>query len=512
VSRLAPTYDSGAPGATGGTAGSDARGSSPKSTRDEACILAVDDKPANLLALERVLAGIPVRIIKATSGEEALAASLRHRFALAILDVQMPGMDGYELAEILLADPATSRTPVIFVTAAYSDENHVFKGYTAGAVDYIVKPYNPSMLLAKVRVFLELAQHRQDLEVQVVDRTSELKASEGRFDDLFNLAPQALLMNDRTSRVVRGNRAAISVFGYQSDALEGRAVVDLLPAFVEHAPAGTIDPDRIAAVNSAPGAEWIAVRRDGTQLHTEVRLARVMLNGHEHVMASVTDVSARIAALEVIQRSLREKETLLKEIHHRVKNNLQIVSSLLRLQCEQCQEPEVRAPLQESIGRVRSMAMVHEQLYGHESLEEIDLGEYAQSLGSMLRGAHGPRARLSVQAEPLAVSIDVATPLGLILNELITNAFKHGLVRAEGDTRPRRTGDECDVLVEVRSMGGRVHLAVSDSGPGVAPLSHAQASNSLGMQLVRSLSRQLRADLRFDTEGGLRVSVECAVR
>ena len=98
-------------------------------------ILAVDDKPANLIALERALAGIPARMVKATSGEEALAVCLRYQFALAILDVQMPGMDGYELAEILLNDPATARTPIIFVTAAHSDEQHLFKGYSAGAVD-----------------------------------------------------------------------------------------------------------------------------------------------------------------------------------------------------------------------------------------------------------------------------------------------------------------------------------------------------------------------------------------
>jgi CheY-like chemotaxis protein len=105
---------------------------------DEILILAVDDKPANLIALERALSGIPARIVKAYSGEEALAASLKHQFALAILDVQMPGMDGYELAEILLADPATARTPIIFVTAAYSDEAHLFKGQPCDAILYAI--------------------------------------------------------------------------------------------------------------------------------------------------------------------------------------------------------------------------------------------------------------------------------------------------------------------------------------------------------------------------------------
>jgi PAS domain S-box-containing protein len=511
VSRLLPSDDPGAPG-RGGAERPDARGVSRRTATEEPCILAVDDKPANLLALERVLAGIPARIIKATSGEEALAASLRHRFALAILDVQMPGMDGYELAEILLADPSTQRIPIIFVTAAYSDESHVFKGYTAGAVDYIVKPYNPSMLLAKVRVFLELALHRQSLEGQVDDRTSELAASEGRFDDLFNLAPQALLMIDLAGRVVRANRAASVLFGRAPERLEGLAAVELLPAFTTERAARETDLAPAGGAGSDPQGEWVAVRHDGSLRRAEVRLARVSLHEREHFMASVTDVSDRIATLEAVQRSLREKEILLKEIHHRVKNNLQIVSSLLRLQCEQFGAHEVRAPLEESIGRVRSMAMVHEQLYGHESLEEIDLGEYARSLGAILRGAYAPDARLVVRAEPIAVTIEVATPLGLILNELITNAFKHGLARREDGARGGRTGDDCDVLVEVEALDGRVRVAVSDSGPGLAPQPRAGTSSSLGMQLVRSLSRQLRGALRFESEGGLRVSIECPVR
>ena len=110
---------------------------------EELLILAVDDTPANLVALERVLGSVGARVVRAGSGEEALGLCLRHRFALAILDVQMPEMDGYELAEILLADEATSRIPIIFMTAAFFDDSHVFRGYTTGAVDYIIKPYHP---------------------------------------------------------------------------------------------------------------------------------------------------------------------------------------------------------------------------------------------------------------------------------------------------------------------------------------------------------------------------------
>ena len=218
--------------------------------REEVLILAVDDRRANLVALERALKGIPARIIQATSGEEALAASLRHRFALAILDVQMPGMDGYELAEILLADPATARTPIIFVTAAYSDEAHQFKGYSAGAVDYLVKPYDPMVLLSKVNVFLELARYRMDLEAMVAERTRALQVSEERYRTLFETMEQGVVYHDATGGIMDANAAARRLLGLSGDALLGRA---------------SSDPD------------WDTLREDGTPFPSAEHPASVAL-------------------------------------------------------------------------------------------------------------------------------------------------------------------------------------------------------------------------------------------
>lgn len=154
-------------------------------------ILAVDDKPENLFALEHILNDTGAELIKVANGNEALKASLNHDFSLAIVDVQMPEMDGYELAELLRSDDRTRSLPIIFLSAVYSDEHHIFRGYEAGAVDFITKPYDPRILLGKVRVFLELAQQRMalsryaeelrrardELELKVKERTAELERS-----------------------------------------------------------------------------------------------------------------------------------------------------------------------------------------------------------------------------------------------------------------------------------------------------------------------------------------------
>ncbi|HCC54887.1 MAG TPA: hypothetical protein DEQ20_08200 [Desulfobulbaceae bacterium] len=144
-------------------------------------ILIVDDKKENLFALRLVLHEIDAEVIEATSGNEALAATLHHDFSVAILDVQMPGMTGYELAEYLRGDKKTQKIPIIFLTAVYGDEQHVFKGYETGGVDYITKPYAPYMLISKLKIFLEmdrnkreLIMHRDHLETLVTGQTIRL--------------------------------------------------------------------------------------------------------------------------------------------------------------------------------------------------------------------------------------------------------------------------------------------------------------------------------------------------
>lgn len=141
-------------------------------------ILIVDDKPENLLVLRRFLQDTGAGIVEAGSGNEALTASLTHEFAVALLDVQMPGMDGFELAELLRGEERTRELPIIFLSAAEWDADHLFKGYQAGAVDFMLKPFDYRVLLSKVEVFLRLNRQGRELKgalQQLSERTVELK-------------------------------------------------------------------------------------------------------------------------------------------------------------------------------------------------------------------------------------------------------------------------------------------------------------------------------------------------
>ncbi|HFE39065.1 MAG TPA: diguanylate cyclase, partial [Gammaproteobacteria bacterium] len=135
-------------------------------------ILIVDDKVENLITLETVLASLDVEFIQSTNGNDALIHTLNERFSLAILDVQMPNMDGFELARHIRSNPETRQLPIIFLSAAYSDYAHVFKGYESGCIDYLIKPYEPEFLKQKVKLFIELYLHRTRLEQRVEERTA----------------------------------------------------------------------------------------------------------------------------------------------------------------------------------------------------------------------------------------------------------------------------------------------------------------------------------------------------
>ena len=183
---------------------------------DQPKILTVDDRPENLFALRRVLADMDVDVVEAGSGNEALAATLTADFAVAILDVHMPGMDGYELADLLRGDPKTRRLPIVFLTAAYGEQAHVFRGYEAGAVDYIVKPYDPVVLRSKISVFLEL--HRRS--AALAEKVDALAASEERFRSLVMTVPDIVYRIDPDGRFTFLNDA-VTLLGYRPSELLG---------------------------------------------------------------------------------------------------------------------------------------------------------------------------------------------------------------------------------------------------------------------------------------------------
>ena len=211
----------------------------------------------------------------------------------------------------------------------------------------------------------------------------------------------------------------------------------------------------------------------------------------------IVQTQERLRESEVSLRKLvDEKEVLLKEVHHRVKNNLQVISSLLSLQADELESPEVRSIFQDVTHRVRSIAMVHEKLYRSRDLARVEFSEYAKDLLHYLWRAHGAESmaiRLLLDLESVELPVGTAVPVGLILNELVSNALKHAF--------PGGAGGEVAVSFR-RGEGGKATLCVRDNGIGLPAGFDPDRSHSLGLRLVRLLAVQLRADLRMESDGG----------
>ncbi len=213
------------------------------------------------------------------------------------------------------------------------------------------------------------------------------------------------------------------------------------------------------------------------------------------------EVAERERAEAQIRASLQEKEVLLKEIHHRVKNNLQVISSLLNLQADSIGDEQIRLILQDSQNRVRSMALIHQKLYQAANLAQIDFGEYIQDLAADLfrsQEAYARRISLNVETDHILLDIDKAVPCGLIMNELVSNTLKHAFPN----------GQSGQISLELRTgPDHQVDLTVTDNGIGLPPGLDFRKAESLGLQLVNTLVDQLGGTLELRSEQGTQVKL-----
>jgi two-component sensor histidine kinase len=244
-----------------------------------------------------------------------------------------------------------------------------------------------------------------------------------------------------------------------------------------------------------------ALHRNQVEQEQHIRDLTLALQGtDQELLREITECRRAEKDLEV---ALRDRTVLLQEIHHRVKNNLQVISSLLDMQSLISQDPEIERILQDSRNRVKAVALIHEALYQSADLANIHLENYVQDLtGHLLHvyGSQAPGVIIHTQVDPVALSIDIAIPCGLLLNELVSNALKHAFpVQSEAPGR---------IWVKFRSQPeGQFTLIVGDNGVGLPPDSLSEDVSSLGLQLVAMLTQQLNGTLEIDRGVGTRFTI-----
>jgi PAS domain S-box-containing protein len=309
---------------------------------------------------------------------------------------------------------------------------------------------------------------------------------------ILDLADDAIISIDTEQRIVLFNHGAEKMFGYSAQEAEGKPLDILLPpslAAIHQRHIRDFHGSDVTARRMAERSTILGRRKDGTEFPAEASISKVDVNGQTMFTVIMRDVTRRTQAEELIKASLHEKEALLKEIHHRVKNNLQVISSLLALQARAVADETTKKKFHESRDRVHSMALLHESLYHSDNLAWIDFPAYIRQLAEHLfrsYGATAERIRLRTDLDRLFLNMDIAVPCGLIVNELISNSLKYAF--PEG-----RSGE---IHVELRESGDRTaSLTVADDGIGLDSGFDWVNASSLGLRLVRTLAQQLDATL-----------------
>ncbi len=313
---------------------------------------------------------------------------------------------------------------------------------------------------------------------------------------LLELAQDLIIVRRLDGAISFWNRAAAETYGWSKEEAAGQPEHVLLNTqFPE--PQGAIEATLIS--QGRWEGELVQTRRNNTDITAWSRWAlQVDSEGAPAGVLEInSDITARKHADRQLQASLREKEVLLKEIHHRVKNNLQIIASLLNLQAEYLADEGARTMLEEMNTRVRSIAAIHETLYEAEDLSRIDFGRYLNNLAKDIASVYSDRSsrvNVTVNAKSVVLDITQAVPCGLIVNELLTNSFKHAFV-------PNQRGN---IDVSFHCDGQVCVLGVADDGKGFPADLDPERAVSMGLQLLSLLVRQLKGTLEISRDAGSR--------
>jgi PAS domain S-box-containing protein len=303
-----------------------------------------------------------------------------------------------------------------------------------------------------------------------------------------------MLVVGRDSRITFFNEHASTLTGFAADEAIGQPVVDVIHA----SDSGSIQAS-IRGGEVVRGFEDAIVTKGG--LTAIVRGSSAPLKDADGkaigTILLLHDITREREADERIKAQLKEKEVLLKEIHHRVKNNLQIISSLLNLQSTYIQDQQALGLFKESQNRVRSMALIHEKLYQSKDIARIDFAEYIRNLaGNLIRsyGSSPAMVRLDIDADQISLGVDTAIPCGLIINELVTNSLKYAF--------PAGRRGEIRVALKHENGDGLYRLVVADNGVGLPAAIEPRKTTTLGLQLVTTLVDQLNGSIEIKRDNG----------
>jgi PAS domain S-box-containing protein len=380
------------------------------------------------------------------------------------------------------------------IRVMHADGRYRWMGVTGRFMDYGTDGRATRLMGTRIDI-----TERKLREQQLVAAEQSLRASEQSYRTLFEQAPGGIGIASDDTRMHEVNSELCELLGYSREELIGMPFAEL----VEPEQRKRID-GALYALRSGRGnrREWMLKRKDGAFLVADV-VASVMPDGR--IMYLVHDVTQRKADELALRGLLQEREALLREVHHRVKNNLQVIHSMLRLETWRSKGSDARSVLIDMQERVQSMALLHDMLYRVGKFVSVDVGVYLRQLCNQAMRAgsdRGNRIRLQLDLVSASLDMDQAMCCGLIVNELLSNCLKHGF--------PDGREGEIRVTLHAIDGGSQLRLCVSDTGVGLASDCLTNQPATMGLQLVADLAVQLEGQLEVEGGPGAAFSVTFA--
>ena len=358
----------------------------------------------------------------------------------------------------------------------------------------------------------ELQKAYGELEIRVTERTKELAVANEELQEqqsllksIFTASPDMLVLMDQNFVYRAVNPAFCQFVGKTGDELIGKTDFEVFsPENAEIYRKHDVEVMEAGRLNIL---DREAIDKDGKKNTLQVAKTPIFDDAGQPtgLLVAVRDITQRKEMEEQVKASLKEKEILLKEVHHRVKNNLQVIISLLNLQSSYIENKQAHEVFKNSQERIRAMALVHEKLY-QSNLAKINFQEYIESLVNSLFSSYSlnpGQVQLNVEVEDIELDIETSIPLGLIINELVSNSLKHAF--------PGNRRGEIRIILRANKQedeGYRYELVVADNGVSIPETKDFHESDSLGMLLVNSLVKQLHGAIDLDRKNGATISVK----
>jgi len=338
----------------------------------------------------------------------------------------------------------------------------------------------------------DLQVHQIELEMQNDElRTSrnELELARDGFARLYNQSPVGYISLDESGLIHKANQTFLDLFGMREDEVKGSPFSEcLLPEDRD------IFLGRFSAIFRQPAAKSIDLRLKSRNGYRDVRLSAAREDKGKTLLVIVTDITERKLADDKIEALLEEKKLLLREVHHRIKNNLNVATSLLTIQADRIENPEGKAALENARGRMMSMMLIYDRLYRSGDFRHISAAEYiSQLLDALSEQFASPLIRVERQLEDFLMDSNTLSPLGIILNELITNAYKYAFPSGRSGT--------ISVRLSLKA-NGMAELMIADDGRGLPESFDENNSKGFGLFLIRALVDQIEGTLSLVRDKG----------